>query len=483
MTVRGDAQRALGPVSKRRSPMLRGVGLVAFLGVLASPVSSVPAQDASPVRPAAPRAVMGPLDKAGFTTRYIRLGNDGEGLLFEPTRSSPKSATALVFTHPNSNTFTMPLGAEMAARGYRVLMVNYRGEDFAPEAFPEAYLPPLSRGIGFLRSLPGIARVVLVGHSGGSEVALLYENVAEHGPDACRDAAKIYPCEGAGIEHLARPDGLVVLDSPLGAFHKMSGLDPAAQGPVRDRSIDLFAPANGYDAATQSARYDPRFLTAFHRAQSRANAAIIADAQAKLRAVDAGSTRFSDDEPFVVRGMSATSLGARLYVSDIALAAHTKRPELFVRADGSEAETVVRSARKAEGRPLTAQLRQLRGFNLNTTVRHFLSSDAIRTGPDYRITPDDILGVDWHSAINSPPANAEGVTVPTLVLAMGCHYLIVPDEIIFDHLAANDKSYAVVEGATHVFRPCRPEFGDTTKRVFDFVDRWLSARTRILSAS
>jgi hypothetical protein len=50
---------------------------------------------------------------------------------------------------------------------------------------------------------------------------------------------------------------------------------------------------------------------------------------------------------------------------------------------------------------------------------------------------------------------------------------VVPGEIIFDHLGAKDKTYAAVEGATHLFNACRPEYGDTAKRTFDFVDAWL----------
>jgi hypothetical protein len=57
---------------------------------------------------------------------------------------------------------------------------------------------------------------------------------------------------------------------------------------------------------------------------------------------------------------------------------------------------------------------------------------------------------------------------------MTCHYLLVPGEIIYDHIAARDKVYAAVEGATHGFAPCRPEYGDTTKRTFDYLDTWLS---------
>jgi hypothetical protein len=103
-----------------------------------------------------------------------------------------------------------------------------------------------------------------------------------------------------------------------------------------------------------------------------------------------------------------------------------------------------------------------------------LAQAAIRTAPDYAVTADRIIGVDWASAFTSAPANARGITVPALVLTMSCHYLLVSGELTFDALASSDKSYAAVEGATHLFTPCKPEYGDTVKRSFDVVDGWLS---------
>jgi hypothetical protein len=61
---------------------------------------------------------------------------------------------------------------------------------------------------------------------------------------------------------------------------------------------------------------------------------------------------------------------------------------------------------------------------------------------------------------------------------MTCHYLVVPGEIYFNHLAAKDKTYVAVEGATHGFAPCKPEYGNTTKRTFDYMDTWLSGPGR-----
>ena len=86
-------------------------------------------------------------------------------------------------------------------------------------------------------------------------------------------------------------------------------------------------------------------------------------------------------------------------------------------------------------------------------MRDFLAHSAIRTKPDFAITEDDIVGVDWASAVTSTPANAEGITVPALVQANTCHYLMVPDEIIFDHLGSKDKTWRLSRAPCTALRP------------------------------
>jgi hypothetical protein len=81
--------------------------------------------------------------------------------------------------------------------------------------------------------------------------------------------------------------------------------------------------------------------------------------------------------------------------------------------------------------------------------------------------------MDWRSSFMSTAGNAEGITVPSLVMVMTCNDHIVHGEIEFDHLGAKDKTFAAVEGALHEFGPCKPQYGDTQKRLFDFVDAWL----------
>jgi len=420
-------------------------------------------------------APQGPVDSTQFTTSYIRLGlRDAEGLLFEPRSKGPKSRIALVYAHPNGNSFTEPLGIQLASRGHYALMVNNHQKDEADDI----YLPGISQAIRYLRSLPGVDRVVIVGHSGGGHLMAFYQNVAEHGPSACSGPEKIIPCRIALASGLEKPDGIVLIDPTLGAFHQASSLDPAQTAKGRNPALDMFAPANGYDAAAKRAHYSAGFIQRFHAAQAARNAKVVADALARLQLIEGGKGRYPDDEPFIVPGMGVNAAGTRLYQPDTALVAHTRGAFPLLKADGVSVTGVIQSVRPPTGQQMPQALGTLGQMTQNSTVRRFLASHAVRTLPGFAITADNITGVDWHSAFSSTPANAEGITVPALVLTMSCHYLVVPDEIIFEHLGSPDKTLQAVEGATHLFAPCKPEFGDTVKTTFDAVANWLDEKGR-----
>jgi len=349
-------------------------------------------------------------------------------------------------------------------------MVNHHG----PDEGLWTYAPGIASGIRYLRSLPGVQRVIIIGHSGGAPLMAFYDNVAEHGPAVCDGPEKIYPCPASSLTHLARPDGVILLDPPLGAFHTMSGLDPAVRGEKRTPALDMFSRANGFDDVTGKATYSHRFAREFYAAQSARNDRIVARALTRLRAIEHGKGQFRDDEPFVVPGMGVNAAGARLYQTEPAtFMAHTRQPHLLLKADGSTARAIIRSMRPPLGQ-FARELGTLRQMTQNTTVRSFLAENAIRTTPDFAITADDIVGVQWASSATSTPVNAAGITVPALVMVMTCHYLVVPGEIVYDHLAARDRTYAAVAGASHMFTPCRPQYGDTGMRTFDFVAAWLA---------
>jgi len=422
-------------------------------------------------------ASVGPVASNAFHTLYIRLGTgQDEGLLYEPTSPAAKARVALLFSHPDGNTFGYIIGPQMAERGYRVLMVNHHG----PEDGPWVDAPGISRGIKYLRTLPGVRKVVVIGHSGGAHLMAFYANVAANGPSACDGPEKIYPCPKSGLAQLAKPDGVILLDPPTGAFHAMSSIDPAVRSAsgTRIAALDMFSPANGFDPTTGAAKYSAQFTRRFFQAQAARNSRIVDRARARLRAIERGHGRFMDDEPFVVPGMGVNAAGARPYQTDPSdFLAHTRKPHLLLEPHGKSAEVIVRSVRPPMGQ-YAGKLDTLALMSQDTTVRRFLANYAIRTRPGYAITADDVHGVDWSSAVDSAPANARGIAVPALIMVMTCHYFVVSGEIIYDQLASKDKTYAAVEGATHMFRPCRPEYGNTVKRTFDYMTSWLSGPGR-----
>ncbi len=421
------------------------------------------------------RSPMGPVQTERFRTTYVRLGsNNDDGLLYEPVNPGTNARIAIVYEHPGDNNFNVEVGPEMAARGYRVLMVNFHGN----RESHASYAPGISNAIKYLRTLPGVQKVMVSGHSGGGHLIAFYANVAENGPAGCQGPQMLSPCKSESVTGLAKPDGVVLLDPTLGAFHATSAIDPSYDGKARQAALDMFAPANGYDAKAGTANYSADFAKRFHAGQSARNMQLIDNAVARLKLIEQGKGQFTDNEPLVIPAASDGGQGIRLYHADLKFVSHTKKPHMLLKADGSQPEVVVHSVRPATAARVQRTVGSFGPMSINTTVRDFLANYALRTTQDFAIKEDDIVGVDWKSSMMSSPGAAEGITVPTLVLTMSCHYLVVPGEIIYDHLASKDKTYASVEGAVHGFTPCKPEYGDTEKRTFDFVDSWLAKAGR-----
>jgi pimeloyl-ACP methyl ester carboxylesterase len=459
------------------------IGAVSRAGALALSVAALCL--AWPLVPTAQRAGAGGSSSAPRTS-YVRLGGRGQGtsdaVLYEPGTGAPKNGIALMFGHPSESNFNHPSGRELARRGYRILMVNVQDG----RSMSDSYAPAYSAAIKYLRALPGVEKVVIVTHSGGGHEMAFYQNVAENGSKACSGPEKVYPCRPELTTGLEKADGLVLLDSTLGAFHQMSSIDPAVDSTAPHRrkpELDMFDARNGYDGEKRRASYTPEFSRRFYAAQAARSAALVDQARARLAAIEKGESDYSDDEPFVVPGMGVNATGARLYQPDVRVVSKTHAPHLLLKADGTTPIEIIHSVRPPSGANPDEALRSLSAMTQNSTVRRFLGMSAIRTRQDFAFTEDDIVGVDWKSAMSSTPANAEGITVPTLVMSMTCHYLLVPGEIVFNHLAARDKQFALVEGATHNFTACRPEYGDTVARTFDYVDAWLAQPGRFLRGS
>jgi hypothetical protein len=356
------------------------------------------------------------------------------------------------------------------------MMLNYYG----PETSYYEFIPPIAAAIKALKALPGVEKVVLAGHSTGGPELTSYQDVAENGPKACQGPERVYKCDGKGLDNLPRADGVMLLDSNAGAPERTVSLNPAVD-PHHPRQhnaeLDIFSPKNGFNPATKGANYSPEFLKKFFAAQAvRANQ-LIDEAQARLAKIEKGEGEFKDDEPFVVAGASIFMNGARPELADTRLMGKTHAPHLLLKADGSKPTQIIPLVMTPAAQPDDEG--QLFRTTLNVTVRHYLSFQALRLSPDYHMTEDNILGVQWRSTPNSIQGNMEGIRVPTLVMSGTCAAHVTFLEIAYDRSSAKDKEMVGVEGANHGFTACRPEFGDTFKRTFEYVDSWLSKPGRL----
>src|SRR5258706_9090910 len=210
-----------------------------------------------------------------FHATFVKLGAENmDGVLYEPETLGPNSRIALVYTFPRA-TFDAVPPSEMARRGYRALLVTPYTEDESPmDGVAET-----SRAITYMRTLPGVQRVVVMGHSGGGRLMAFYPNVSLNGPAGCQQPELLYRCKSEQVTGLAKPDGLVLLDPSPGTINSAASVDPAYDGNWRSRSyLDMYASANGYDARTGSASYPADFVKRFYAAQSARNQQLIDNA-------------------------------------------------------------------------------------------------------------------------------------------------------------------------------------------------------------
>lgn len=439
--------------------------------------------------------------RADFTITYVNLGAGGTALLRTPSPSggSPKDHIGIFVMHPSSSFINSPICSELANRGYLTLCADnpfsFNGNGYKGY---EDHSAIIGRGINCLKgqnpagqstspcaSIKGITKTIIIGHSMAGPMMAFYQNIAENGAATCKKPERLIACDDTNLTNLPVSDGVVLLDSHLGdAVATMTYTDPAVireqQPDLRDSRVDMFDPANGYNPNTNGATYSDKFIKAFLAGQSRRHNKLIAEALEELSdIVNDRRNVYSDDMPFVVPG----SNGARLWQPDTRLLKCTQAPYLLLTNSNptGEGPKQICSVRLPSGNTGALTF----GSVTSGSVRTWLGAHSVRTTKDYDQTPDDITGIVYESSNTSTPTNVEGITKPLLIVVMGAHYFMRPDEIILAHATrTNDKQMVAVEGAVHGFTPCTAcavaqglpanAYGDTVKRLFDHVDSWLS---------
>ena len=398
-------------------------------------------------------------------------------MLYRPKAPGARSGVAVILMHCDQNYMTLGMGPALAEKGFTVLAANaWIGGEI------DRKIEHLGRLVRFVKAQPGVAKVVLMGHSGGATLMTAYQALAETGVDVFRGEEMIYKCTVR--EALTPADGIMLVDANYGnGVMSLVSLDPAVveegNGMRLDPKWDIFDPKNGYDPA--GAKYSPEFIRAYQSAQSARNMRLIDMALERLGKIEAGEGRFIDDEPFLIAAADQPKPNNRLLPEDPRLLSHTKGAYDLLRGDGSVTREVIRCVRVAECDH--SMSRQYEGGANPNTVRGFLSSQALRTRPDFAITEDDVLGVDWRSSYASPIGNIEHISAPALFIGLTGSYEYLASELIYNRAAMPDRTIAFVHGADHMFAPNRRaekfpgEFGDTEGVLYEAMARWMDRFT------
>jgi pimeloyl-ACP methyl ester carboxylesterase len=409
--------------------------------------------------------------------QFSQFPGGGQGLYWVPS-SGPISHIAFLAIHRTGDFLSHVSTQELPQRGFSVLGMNSRFKNNEADVNWELIALDVRAGVRFLRSQPGITRVILIGHSGGGPTTSYYQAVAENGPSYCQGPNKLSECSSSqlgGFEPADKADGIVFMDAhPSNTITTLRALNAAVNKEDRpdhlDKHLDPFNPKNGFNPDGDSI-FSNEFVEEYSIAQSRRMNNLIADALHIRASIEAGNHVPTDDDGFVFYRTAAR-------LSNFSTGVHccTLQPRKLLKNDGTiDASQIVRTVRAPD--PGVREEDASFGGTKFLTLTSFLSANAIRSTHSL----DDI---DWCSSNNSVPCAVPRISVPILVMAMQGHYFIRDGEHIYESAASLDKDFVVVQGANHGLGPCTPcselhggaDFSNARTNLFNYVRDWVSGR-------
>jgi hypothetical protein len=411
---------------------------------------------------------------------YHQLG-PAKATLYKPD-TGPPPHIGVVVMHRTANFLAHSPCTELSARGFMLLCMNPRFDNNETQIRWEDIALDVGAGVNFLKSQPGITKVVLFGHSGGGPTMSFYQAVAENGPPYCQGPNKLVEC-GNNLMGLPPADGIVFADAHPGnpVVGVLRGNNPAVVNERRpDRlnpRLDPFDPKNGFNPAGSST-YSEEFKEKYFKGQAERMNRLIDEALEKLRRIEEGKYIYPDNDVVVIPRAGGTFAGgggsANLQQLDVSVHHNTVNPHKLLKNDGTISTQIVESVRV--GNPdLAEQNASLDQGTKILTIKSFLSANAIRA-------THSLDEIDWCSSNNSVPCAVQAISVPVVFTAMGGFYFIRDNEIHYDLSASADKDFITIAGATHGFTPCVPcesfpgQYSNTLKNFFDYVAAWINAR-------
>ena len=407
---------------------------------------------------------------------FVQLGRVSAAI--HKPASGPAPHIAILVTHRTGNNLNNIACREMAQRGFLGVCFNTRFVNNEAAVRSEEITLDVKAAVDFAKAQPGITKIVLLGHSGGSPVMSLYQAIAENGAEFCRKPERLVKC-GSDIPTLAPADGLIYPDAhPGNPAQTLRGINPSLvieNGKVRViAELDPFNPANGYNPKGPS-KYSKEFQTRYYAAQSKVMTDQLNKALAIKASMAKGEYVFPDDDamyiPFSDQDGSA---GLMLMDPSIPEFMATASPRKLLKNDGTIVTQVVHSSAAPElEQPKTNRL--FNGGARLLTINSFLSASATRSA-------NALDGIEHCSSNTSTICNVQSIKAPTLVAAMGGWRFIRDQERMYELSPAADKDFIVIEGAEHNYTPCRPcektpgQYSNSAKNLFDYMAKWANDR-------
>ena len=368
-------------------------------------------------------------ETAAFNEVYGFVGSQGRVFL-EGQRILPvgkPSDSVLLFMHPATTLNLMPLPAAMARAGQHVLCCGSRFAKNDAPLIMEKVAADLGAYIRHARESLGYDKVVLCGWSGGGSLATFYQAQAEHPTITQTPAGDPYDLTAMD---LPQADALMFVAAHIGRAHTLSEwIDPSVidedDPDRRDPALDLYGGA-------VSAPYDADFVARFRAAQ-----------MTRVRKITDGVLERLDDlrrrnTGEVERGFITHRTMADPRFLDTTLEPNGRAPDWCYMGNPETANS---------GPVGLARFSMLRAWLSQWSPDH-TNADALRAMP--------------------------GVSVPLLVVENQADDAVPPSHPrdVFAAATMQDKSYVVIDGATHYYRD-QPEHEARAVRV---LRDWMAER-------
>lgn len=368
---------------------------------------------------------------AKFTETYGFSGNQGavncEGILLRPKGVTSK--TLLVFMHPTSTLQLLPVPRAMAAAGAHVLCAASRYVKNDVALILEKVVLDLGAYIRHAKTRWGYEKIVLVGWSGGGSLAVFYQSQAEHPTITETPAGDAVDLTTAG---LIPADAIVYQAAHLSRAELLAdAIDPSVRDELnpddRDVELDIYDPRN-----PNQPPYSPEFIARYRlaqRARIRRITAWVKETMAELKRRNTGEM----ERGFVVH---RTLADPRFL--DPTLDPNGRRPRWCYM-----------------GNPETVNTGPV-GLARFSTLRSWLSQWSL---DDSRA---DGLACAAH------------IHVPLLAIENGADDAVPQPHThrLFEAAATDDKTFRLIEGATHYYAGQPELLAEATDLIFD----WLAER-------